>query len=61
MNCNQVSNGISQLSKRSFPLFEDQSFILFEDSEEIASYLRTYLRNVNSHCFDDSQWRSGWF
>lgn len=29
--------------------------------EEMASYLRSYLRNVNSHCFDDSQWKIGAF
>ena len=27
----------------------------------MASYLRSYLRNVNSHCFDDSQWKIGAF
>lgn len=29
--------------------------------EEMASYLRSYFRNVNSHCFDDSQWKIGAF
>nr|YP_010945869.1 ribosomal protein S2 [Agrostis stolonifera]WGN99086.1 ribosomal protein S2 [Agrostis stolonifera] len=27
----------------------------------MASYLRSYLRNVNEHCFDDSQWKIGAF
>ena len=29
--------------------------------EEMASYLRSYLINLNSHCFDDSQWKIGAF
>jgi len=33
----------------------------YEITEEMVSYLRSYLRNVNSHCFDDSQWKIGAF
>ncbi|XP_044973697.1 uncharacterized protein LOC123441282 [Hordeum vulgare subsp. vulgare] len=45
---------------RSFFLKTNHLFI-YEITEEMASYLRSYLRNVNSHCFDDSQWKIGAF
>lgn len=37
---------------RSFFLKTNHLF-RYEITEEMASYLRSYLRNVNSHCFDD--------
>ena len=45
---------------RSFFLKTNHLF-RYEITEEMASYLRSYLRNVNSHCFDDSQWKIGAF
>ena len=50
----------SRQKGRSFFLKTNHLFI-YEITEEMASYLRSYLRNVNSHCFDDSQWKIGAF
>ncbi|KAK1561675.1 hypothetical protein QYE76_018518, partial [Lolium multiflorum] len=50
----------SRQKGRSFFLKTNHLFYL-EIMEEMASYLRSYLRNVNSHCFDDSQWKIGAF
>jgi len=46
----------SRQKGRSFFLKTNHLF-LFEIMEEMASY----FRNVNSHCFDDSQWKIGAF
>jgi ribosomal protein S2 len=50
----------SRQKGRSFFLKTNHLFDL-EIMEEMASYLRSYLRNLNSHCFDDSQWKIGAF
>ena len=50
----------SRQKGRSFFL-KTNHLIIYEITEEMASYLRSYLRNVNSHCFDDSQWKIGAF
>jgi len=51
---------LSRQKGRFFFLKTNHLFYL-EIMEEMVSYLRSYLRNVNSHCFDDSQWKIGAF
>ncbi|CAM0948075.1 unnamed protein product [Alopecurus aequalis] len=50
----------SRQKGRSFFLKTNQIFYL-EIMEEMAIHLRSNLQNVNSHCFDDSQWKIGAF
>jgi len=51
---------LSRQKGRFFFLKTNHLFYL-EIMEEMVSYLRSYFRNVNSHCFDDSQWKIGAF
>jgi len=51
---------LSRQKGRFFFLKTNHLFYL-EIMEEMVSNLRSYFRNVNSHCFDDSQWKIGAF